>query len=1172
MKTIKKLLSFLLSAQIFIFSLSGAVYAEENIFAVSSANNEAVTGIYGSIAGPEGDSDFNAGIALMSLLPMDEENDIVFIDRSSGNPEKLGVYDFYVSEAFSRNLTLGTSGEYEKLLFSTDDKNYRPVEMNDVISFDSISYYSTTYGEYGKVIYANVYFMVGYTADDQLDNSSTTKYKVKVYFKPFMTNFLESTDFQLYNESGTEIKTYQNYVNESFYSKEYFVSNQILPGSLGENEHPGLRLVLPSGYSSANTAVYEGTISDETGLSSASNITASVLGNGYKLDGIHYESSFGNVFTSYIYLTFVITNPNGNRYFIPIRYTVSPVQTFVVCSCEPYYGSSKLYYNGSESDGIPVFVYEAESFEDIGYKIGASLRYFDEASDNYIWDSSKVYASCIGYYATLEDMAMSGAVNIKNELFTDGTDYTVDFSKCSDISGQLVDGTEVKVKEIIITTVDTDGFIYHNTVSVGIVEKLPEPEYVPEPEAPSDSTYFSVYCANKVLPNENGSAPYYEYYKVSSDDDSYYRNGFQTVFILDNGNPVPDGTVIYPTFYKGTEVKIFTSEGIQTSKYTPLTFESGKAVQYSASAENGVNLKNYWVTFVTQQSGPKLFVNAVNAEDNRSENGKAKREVLLNSSYDFHHDIFFANIGDKELTGINVSLSSDTRGVKLDPYWTIIDTSIRKLNPFTTTSASAINNIAKIRLIPENEDEFAPISGTLTISTDNGGSVDIELTGIAGVPRIVTDKLNDGVKYVPYSHVIMTNSMYDTDVISFSISSGALPKGIELKPNGELYGIPLEAGEFTFTVQAKYEGNSELSSYDSTDTHKYTLMISDNSDENVNAVNEDSQGYSLQERVSKYITVYYSSTISGAGAGESFPIIDRIEIDSDLFWSEGSYSTEFMDFYIDGYKLTEGTDYTAEEGSTKITVKDQTFSHIGISGEDVPHTLAGEFRTDNRTNELKRSAQNVYLKYINVEDDGNGGNPGVSTGGNHGGSTGGGSVVDSGGTIAPVIEITKTDSTVSAYFTVVDAEGNPISDLLLELHSTPMYARTDSNGIAKFEFVEFGKHTLYITSLTTGKKVSKSFIVESDSAAEIKDNVITAKGNDPVYVTVKFNGNEIELLSGIPDNIEAGAGISNIPNILNDSQGIVWIAVVTAIAAIVLVLIIYKRRKDIFKIDKNSEK
>ena len=54
---------------------------------------------------------------------------------------------------------------------------------------------------------------------------------------------------------------------------------------------------------------------------------------------------------------------------------------------------------------------------------------------------------------------------------------------------------------------------------------------------------------------------------------------------------------------------------------------------------------------------------------------------------------------------------------------------------------------------------------------------------------------------------IQTNSLHGG--MAFSIADGALPDGLMLKSNGQIYGIPTKTGEFEFTVKAVYNKNEQ---------------------------------------------------------------------------------------------------------------------------------------------------------------------------------------------------------------------------------------------------------------------------------------------------------------------------------------------------------------------------
>ena len=570
---------------------------------------------------------------------------------------------------------------------------------------------------------------------------------------------------------------------------------------------------------------------------------------------------------------------------------------------------------------------------------------------------SYVKKAVAGYYASEVEIP-SSATDIKEQLFSDAYDegggYAADFSK-----------------GVTFTIVDTDGVLYHYALTVIAYDAAIAREW-----GVDRHTYFSINGAMKAE-TADGTSGHYASYSMPSNADSYYRNGYQTVFLMDESTDSETGGRGYVPVAANTIRPWFgISEGAaayasvdgssavkQVSGVTEIPFTSGKAIPYSVTAMDGAHVENYWVTFLTQQAGPKLFVNAANNEAHYATvNGQKmpQREVFLNREYGYYHDVFFANIGDQSIEGLYVKLEN-AQNVKLDDYWTVGDTTT--LSAFTTTESrdpdgnyvynGDLANFAKVRLVPEN-DELGLISGTLVIGYTGSGTTPVEevrihLTGIAGDPMITTRSVVDGVKFVPYSSVIQTNSLHGG--MAFSLTDGALPDGLMLKSNGEIYGIPTKTGEFKFTVKAVYNKNEKASC-----TQTYHLTIQDNTDENVLAVNKGEQGYKLLDAVDKNLSI---ADIPAAGV---------------LFRSEGAFG-DFVAFFLDGKKLVQGTDYDADEGSTRITIRAQTFQNAGRG----THTIAAEFRAGGQADgEMKKTAQNVTVT-------------GTSSGGNSGGNYGGGS-------------------------------------------------------------------------------------------------------------------------------------------------------------------------------------
>ncbi len=465
-------------------------------------------------------------------------------------------------------------------------------------------------------------------------------------------------------------------------------------------------------------------------------------------------------------------------------------------------------------------------------------------------------------------------------------------------------------------------------------------------ERNTDELDFYVYGAN-------GYEEYYEIYKPHWHDtlDDY---DYQTLFILDKDI---DLKTLKPEFRCGhSGIKVYAGGTEQISGVSEQDFSEG-SVFYAVYF--GDNLRNYNVTFVKQESGPKLFVN-----------GPDEREIFLTEVYDNRHDILIANVGDEELTGLKVELLNAVN-VKLDDYWVVGGEGNDTLDAFSTVDISGyynqLPNLAKIRLLPDGVGE---VSGTLKVSADGQEDVLVTLKGYAGNPRIITENLGEATKYVPYSFLVATDNMHRDNKTTFSITSGKLPNGLELYPaTGEIYGVPLETGEFPITVKASYSQAEFVSS-----SKKLVLTVQDNT--NTNVYDASDTGYELTTHIGREV-----------GAGTRDYVLTSFR--DQLFVSAGEYD-EFVDLWLNGERLTDGEDYTKESGSTRITVRSQTFQTKAQEGYN---TIAAEFRVDgDSSNELKRTAQNFRIGG-SVPD--SGGDSGNDSGSNLGDASGNDSSSDS---------------------------------------------------------------------------------------------------------------------------------------------------------------------------------
>ena len=454
------------------------------------------------------------------------------------------------------------------------------------------------------------------------------------------------------------------------------------------------------------------------------------------------------------------------------------------------------------------------------------------------------------------------------------------------------------------------------------------------------------------------------------------------------------------------------------------------------------------------------------------------REVMLDGYHNYYHDIVLANMGTQSIPNLKVELNSDQ--VVLDQYWTLSGN--YELSPLGYDNGSVkAENLAKIRLKPKDGVEAGTnVSGTVIIKSGETALMVLTLTGMVGDPSIITKDIPAAVKYVPYGTVIQNNNKYSWNKTSYTMVSGTLPAGMVIRENGEIYGVPQETGEFTFTVQL----NNSESSFKS-DEETYTLKVLDNT--NVNVENATDSGYELRERLSNVV-------VGTTGA------------DSQNFVSIGDLD-EFQSLYLDGQELTKGSDYSAERGSTRITISTQTLSRGGKGS----HTIALEFRQKD-TDTLKRAAQNYIVSDEkansgNNSSNGNSGNSGDQNSGNSGNSSGGSSSGGNSNGGSSTSNVTATNGTVSQTekdsqivkqktITYMVAAGDTLSKIALKMYGDRKFWRkiyADNKDVLK------NPNRIYV-----GQRLTLYFDLDetqnqSDADATVKTNTYVIKPGDTLW-------------------------------------------------------------------------
>lgn len=731
------------------------------------------------------------------------------------------------------------------------------------------------------------------------------------------------------------------------------------------------------------------------------------------------------------------------------------------------------------------------AYQDGQMKEAAKLTYSgaDNRNDNAIWGVDQKGEVVVKYNSYWNDFTVQSEYSEEDDFYyVMDADSRIDKvvrgsynswqeaaeDKAEDVTGQVLPGnTSVKPYGYEIKGSRSFTVFYKD----GLVLKVHVDLIFPSQQENTDVSFY----VQGAVDHEN------DVFRVDTSLDSYYRNGYQTLFINDTDADLKN---LIPIFHCNDNVRVYVGTE-QKSGESVQDFSNGP-VLYNAFISD--NPRNYQVSFIKKENGPKLYVN-----------GPDEREVFLTESYNYRqHDILIANVGTEALTGLKVELLNATH-VKLDDYWTVGGENNDVLGAFTTVNGKDLNgnhvsygelfNLAKIRLQPDGEGE---ITGTLKVSADGQEDVLIKLRGFAGNPKITTESLGEGVKYVPYSYVVATNSMYDWNKVTFSIESGELPEGVTMdEKTGEIYGVPKVAGEFPITVMASFSRSEFVPSY-----ANFTLKINENTDDNVYGASDP--GYEIEEHVGTQVSDTEFSVYH-------YVLTQR---DDQLFVSTGVLG-EFQDLWLNGEKLVDGVDYSKESGSTRITIRRQTFENK--ANQTGSNTLAAEFRVDGkRENELKRTAQNFNIDF---REGGGSKKRGSSDNDADGGSSGSGA-----GTAVSATQATLV-------MRMVDTAGNPLPNMTVELHSTPKVTQSNANGIAIFGGVDSGAHTLYAKDAAGNVIASRGFELVFGDRTQIIGDQLTVKAGAASTIGVQLVGNELKFLS-----LQAGDVYRVLPAGTNDTS------------------------------------
>lgn len=802
------------------------------------------------------------------------------------------------------------------------------------------------------------------------------KYQINVK-RTTSSNWLTA---EIYREDASGNRSAVNLGRKEYYDsysdkskRELEVRYEWTPDSVNYSYYVGLK-VNPDVYAApqyASLKAYAGKIADPAQIVTATDITAQLFAGDMNAAKAGYlVAQYKNE------ITLVSYDVSGNvTGCLPMTLTVSGSGiSFGISGL--YDTASRSYVSDTSSSSydsnsrVMKYVYTLYKEYPANGVYSARLSCYSMGTQ----DNSKVTAAYVGNYNSIAEAQAAGAVDIKDSLFSGNYQggYQADFSQgvvFSCFIGQ--DGDENRViGKYMLQAVDGTNSKDRNTNS--------DAEYVL-----SNATAIRFIGLNDAAGNRIPA------YTVSTGNDTYGEYNYHVMMVA----PGTDLSNVAPTFSLSSDTIKLYAEGSNSPEISGKSYHnlSNGVLQYTASAEDGKASKNYWLKVIQANNDEyPLFVNSLTDESARTEYKDgviySTREMMIDSYHNNRHDIFLANTGTADLQNIKAELESDT--LQIGDYWELDGT--HDLSGYGTTSASDHSNVAKLRIVAKDGVEAGTeVTGRLTVSAAGKTLMVMTLTGTIGDPAIVTKEIPAAVKYVPYGTMIQNSNKYSWNQVSYRLYGGDLPEGMEIKSNGEIYGVPQEAGSFTFTVRME---NGSRFSY-STSEATYTLTVLDNTNENVE--NATDEGYGLKERVP---TIYMGSESGGNYNGYNNNASSRMMVSNGVF-------SEYRAVYLDGQKLVEGQDYSAASGSTRIALLTSTLRNVDTTKKE--HTLAIEFRT--AEGDLKRAAQN----YILINDGSNNDNGGSGSGSDSGSSSASDGVVVTAGTIQTITYTVQPGDTLS---------------------------------------------------------------------------------------------------------------------------------------------------------------
>lgn len=320
----------------------------------------------------------------------------------------------------------------------------------------------------------------------------------------------------------------------------------------------------------------------------------------------------------------------------------------------------------------------------------------------------------------------------------------------ADITDEMANRTYAHTfgKQPLLLTVTLENSAANETRTVKVAVKV-------DTWIDDDDVYF--------WPNSIYSDNYYDFYQVQDWDDGLSWDGWHYTYLISR-EMYAELTALYLDFNVPDDATI-TVGGDTVELGDSIDFTGGTVTFTVTSADRSIS-RDYRVTVVgVPVPGPKLFVSG----DGAARSAEFFRIEDYGEEYVYdYYDIFYANIGDTELTGLKASITSGGEYVTFDSYWSIREGST--LRPFTDFPQFDENyekhefrfmeNIGKLRVVPKATTPTGEYDVTVVIEAEGGDQryeIDLHIGNYiepgAAASHIITATAGSGGSITPSGSV-----------------------------------------------------------------------------------------------------------------------------------------------------------------------------------------------------------------------------------------------------------------------------------------------------------------------------------------------------------------------------------------------------------------------------------